>query len=47
MHTTIAWDLVLAGYRLDDTETLMACDLAALSPLAPAPDVALVREARG
>lgn len=32
------------GYRLDDTETLMVCDLAALSPLTPVSDVTLLRE---
>jgi GNAT superfamily N-acetyltransferase len=33
-----------AGYRLDDTETLMACDLATLTPLTPSPEVTLVHE---
>jgi GNAT superfamily N-acetyltransferase len=32
------------GYRLDDTETLMVCDLAALALLTPAPGVTLLRE---
>ncbi len=32
------------GYRLDDTETLMVCDLAALAPLTPSPGVTLLRE---
>lgn len=32
-----------AGYRLDDTETLMACDLAMLTPLTSSPEVTLVR----
>lgn len=33
-----------AGYHLDDTETLMVCDLAALALLTPAPGVTLLRE---
>lgn len=33
-----------AGYRLDDTETLMVCDLAVLAPLTPAPGVTLLCE---
>ncbi len=33
-----------AGYRLDDTETLMTCDLAALAPLTPSPEVTLLCE---
>lgn len=32
------------GYHLDDTETLMVCDLAKLAPLTPSPDVTLLRE---
>lgn len=32
------------SYRLDDTETLMVCDLAVLAPLTPSPGVTLLRE---
>lgn len=32
-----------AGYRLDDTEALMACDLRQIRPPAPEPDVRIVR----
>ena len=32
------------GYRLDDTETLMVCDLAVLAPLTPSPGVTLLCE---